>query len=191
MKLFGSLAMVGILGLSALYATEYKVDPVHSTIGFKVRHMMVASVRGEFKNFSGHYNYDPIKKRISSLDGTVEVASVNTDDKQRDGHLRSKDFFDAKKYPQMHLKLIQHNGQKALVELTIKDVTKKIEFDVDYLSGESKDPWGVVKSGFELNGKVNRKDFNIMFSKLLETGGVAVGDEIKVNIELEGIKEQK
>jgi len=122
---------------------------------------------------------------------SVQIASLFTDDKKRDDHLRSADFFDAEKYPIMSLKLIKHNGDKALVKLTIKNITKQIEFEVDYLSGESKDPWGAVKTGFELHGKISRKTYNILFHKLLETGGVAVGDEVKINLELEGIKVEK
>ena len=190
MKILRSIALVAIVGLSSLGATEYLVDNSHSTIGFKVRHMMVASVRGQFKDFNGSYNYDPIKKVISSLNGTVKVSSIDTGDKDRDDHLRNKDFFDALKFPQMKLKLIKHESDKVHISLTIKNITKIIKFNVDFLSGESKDPWGNIKSGFELNGKISRKDYNIMFQKILETGGVAVGDEVKINLEIEGVKKK-
>jgi len=190
MRLVTTLALVGILGFSSLGAAQYTVDSVHSTVGFKVRHMMVASVRGNFKDFKGSYDYDPVKKIISSLEGSVKIVSVDTGDKTRDDILRSKDFFDAAKYPEMSLKLIKHDGDKALVSLSIKNITKEIAFDVDFLGGESKDPWGAIKSGFELNGKISRKEFNIMFNKILETGGVAVGDEVKINLEIEGIKDK-
>lgn len=188
MKLVNTLALIGLLGFSSLMATEYTVDNTHSTIGFKVRHMMVASVRGVFKIYSGKYDYDPKSKIIHTLEGTVEVSSIFTDNKMRDDHLKSADFFDAKKYPKMKLKLINHKGDKALVALTIKGITKKINFDVEYLSGESKDPYGAIKTGFELHGKISRKAYHILFHKVLETGGVAVGDEIKINLELEGVK---
>ncbi len=188
MKLLSSLALVGLVGFSSLMATEYQVDAGHSTVGFKVRHMMVASVRGEFKEYQGKYDYDPVKKVIYSLEGTVKIASIDTGDKKRDDHLRSKDFFDVEKFPEMTLKLLKHDGDKALVNLTMKNITKQIEFKVEDLSGESKDPWGNIRSGFELNGKINRKDFNIMFNKILETGGIAVGDEVRLNLEIAGIK---
>lgn len=188
MKTIHRLTLVTLLGISPLLATQYTVDTGHSNIGFKVRHMMVASVRGTFKDYKGHYDYNPKTKQIKSLEGTVKIASIFTDDKKRDDHLLSKDFFNAEKYPNMTLKLIKHNGDKALVELTIKGITKLIEFEVDYLSAESKDPWGAVKTGFELHGKISRKAYNILFHKVLETGGVAVGDEVKVNLELEGIR---
>ncbi len=188
MKLVNTLALTALLGFSSLYATSYTVDTSHSTIGFKVRHMMVASVRGAFKDYKGHYDYNTDTKQIKSLEGTVKIASISTNDKKRDDHLLSPDFFDAKKYPDMTLKLISHTGDKALVELSIKGITKKVEFDVDYLSKESKDPWGNVKTGFELTGKISRKAYNITFQKVLETGGVIVGDEVKIYLELEGIK---
>jgi len=188
MKTINTFALTALLGFSTLYATPYTVDTSHSTIGFKVRHMMVASVRGTFKDYKGHYDYNPETKQIKSLEGTVKIASIFTDDKKRDDHLRSKDFFNANKYPDMTLKLLKHSGDKALIELTIKGITKQIEFDVDYLSGESKDPYGAIKTGFELNGKISRKAYNILFNKILETGGVAVGDAVKINLELEGIK---
>ena len=191
MKLIHTLALSTLLGLTISSATEYLVDPIHSNIGFKIRHMMVASVRGTFKKYSGQYDYNPKTHQINSLEGTVEIASIFTDNKQRDEHLRSKDFFNAEKYPKMTLKLIKHTGEKALVELTIKGITKQIEFEVDYLSGESKDPFGAIKTGFELHGKISRKAYNILFNKILETGGVAVGDEVKIDLELEGIKVDK
>jgi len=188
MTTINTLALTALLGFSSLYATPYTVDTGHSTIGFKVRHIMVASVRGTFKDYKGHYDYNPKTKQINTLEGTVKTSSIFTDDKKRDGHLRSADFFDAKKYPNMTLKLIKHTGEKALIDLTIKGITKQIEFDVEYLSGEIKDPWGSVKTGFELHGKISRKAYNMHFNKLLETGGVVVGDEVKINLELEGVK---
>ncbi len=193
MKTINTLALTALLGFNSLYATptNYTVDSDHSTIGFKIRHMMVASVRGVFKEYNGDYTYDPETKQISKLEGTAKIASIFTDNQKRDEHLRSGDFFDAKKYPDMRLKLIKHTGDKALIELTIKGITKQIEFEVEYLSGESKDPWGAVKTGFELHGKISRKAYNILFNKILETGGVAVGDEVKINLELEGIKVSK
>ena len=188
MKTIHALALSTLLGITTASATEYVVDSTHSTIGFKIRHMMVASVRGTFKKYSGHYDYSSKTHQIKSLEGKAQIASIFTDDEQRDKHLRSKDFFDAKKYPEMTLKLIKHTGDKALVELTIKGITKQVEFDVDYLSDESKDPYGQIKTGFELHGKISRKAYNILFNMVLETGGVAVGDEVKIDLELEGVK---
>lgn len=188
MKVVYLLVATALLGVSLLTAADYEVDALHSTIGFKVRHMMVASVRGTFKEYKGSYSYDPKTHIIQSLQGVVKVASIFTDDKKRDEHLLSKDFFDVQKYPTMSLELIRHIGDRVILNLTIKGITKQIEFDVVSLSNESKDPWGAIKTGFELNGKINRSDYNILFNKVLETGGVAVGDEVKILLELEGIK---
>jgi polyisoprenoid-binding protein YceI len=188
MKIVNTLSLTALLGFSSLYATQYTVDTGHTNIGFKVRHMMVASVRGTFKDYKGHYIYDPKTKHISSLEGTVKMASINTDDKKRDDHLRSDEFFDAKKYPDMTLKLIKHTGDKALIELTMKGITKQKTFEVEDLSTEVKDPWGNIKTGFSLIGKISRKAYNITFNKILETGGVAVGDEVKITLDIEGNK---
>ena len=188
MKTINTLALTALLGFSSLLATDYTVDNTHSNIGFKIRHMMVASVRGTFKDYKGHYDYNPQTKQINSLEGTVQIASINTDDKKRDDHLRSAEFFDAKKYPEMELKLIKHKADKATVALTMKGITKEIEFEVEDLSGEAKDPWGNIKTGFTLIGKISRKAYNITFNKILETGGVAVGDEVKITLDIEGNK---
>ena len=186
--MINTLALTALLGLSSLHATQYTVDTGHTTIGFKVRHMMVASVRGTFKDYKGHYDYNPETKQIKSLDGIVKIASINTDDKKRDDHLRSADFFDAKKYPDMTLKLIKHTGDTALVDLTIKGITHQETFEVDDLSTEVKDPWGNIKTGFSLTGKISRKTYKILFNQLLETGGVAVGDKVKITLDIEGNK---
>jgi len=188
MKLVNTFAITAVLGLNLLNASDYKVDPVHSEIGFKVKHLMISSVKGTFKKFAGTYSLDESKKHFSALEGTVDVASLNTDEKDRDDHLRSPDFFNTKKYPQMKLKLLKQTGNEATVELTIKDVTKTITMEMEEINGPVKDPWGNVRSAFELHGKINRKDFNINFNKVLETGGLLVGDTVKIDIVIEGIK---
>jgi len=188
MKMINTLALTALLGFSSLNATQYNVDTGHSTIGFKIRHMMVASVRGTFKDYKGHYDYNPETKQIKSLEGTVKIASINTDDKKRDDHLRSAEFFDTQKYPDMTLKLIKHTGDTALVNLTMKGITHQKTFKVEDLSAEIKDPWGNIKTGFSLTGKISRKAYKILFNKILETGGVAVGDEVKITLDIEGNK---
>lgn len=172
MRIVNTMALTALLGFSSLTATEYIVDNVHSHIGFKIRHMMVTSIHGTFKDYKSHYDYNPVTHQIHALESTVRIASVNTDNKDRDNHLRSVNFFNAKKYPEMILKLVKHTGDKALIELTIKGITKQIEFNVDSLSNESKDPWGAIKTGFELEGKISLKAYNILFNKLLETGAL-------------------
>ena len=188
MRLMNTLVVTALLGLSTLQATNYTVDPSHSEVGFKVRHMMISSVKGTFGKFSGTFNLDEKQKHFSDLKGTVDVATLNTKVKDRDDHLRSPDFFDVQKYPTMALKLLEQKGNEATIELTIKDVTKKIKMHLDNVNGPAKDPWGNVRSAFELHGMINRKDFHINFNKLLETGGLLVGDEVKIDIVIEGIK---
>ena len=188
MKLVNTLTLTALFGIHALYASDYRVDPIHSEIGFKVKHLMISSVKGTFKNFEGTYSLNEAKKHLSSLEGTVEVATLNTDEKDRDNHLRSPDFFNATKYPKMKLKLLQQNGDKATIELTIKGITKKVTMELEEINGPIKDPWGNVRSAFELHGKINRKDFKINFNKILETGGFLVGDMVTIDIVIEGIK---
>lgn len=188
MKLLFSLALGLFFGFSTLFGANYSVDTAHSSVEFKVRHMMVSNTRGEFEKFSGSYTYDPVKRHLSSLKGVVDVASVNTKEAKRDKHLRTADFFDVTRYPHLKLALVEHKGDRAVFDLTIKATTKRVVFRVEDLSVETKDPWGYFRTGFVLFGKINRKDFGITFSKLLETGGVVVGDTVKITIEIEGIK---
>lgn len=188
MKLIKTLILSSIVNFSALFAAQFKVDIAHSHVGFKVRHMMVSNTKGEFQKFSGHYNYDASTKKISFLKGVVEVDSVNTREKKRDDHLKEPEFFDVKKYPQMRLKLVKHEGDKIILDLTIKKTTKRVTFRVEDLSIESKDPWGYIRTGFVIYGKINRKDYGISFNKALDTGGIVVGNEVKISIEIEGIK---
>ncbi|WP_039920279.1 YceI family protein, partial [Sulfurimonas gotlandica] len=160
----------------------------HSDVGFKVKHMMISNVKGSFEKFGGTFTIDEKTKQFSAINGTVEVASLTTQETKRDIHLKSGDFFDVAKYPQMHLKFLKQNDDKATFELTIKDVTKVVTLDIEEISGTIKDPWGNTRLAFELQGKINRKDFNINFNQLLETGGLIVADEVKFDIVLEGIQ---
>lgn len=188
MKTINALALTALLGFSPLTAATYNVDTVSSTIGFKVRHLMVSYVRGSFKEYKGHYDYDAKTKKLSALEGTVQIASVDTNNIDRNKNILESDFFDVKKYPQMKLKLIKHTDEKVLVSLSIKDVTKEVELTVEDLSDEAKDFYGNFKTGFSLKGNINRKAFNLSFHKTLDTGGVAVGDNIKIILDLEGTK---
>ena len=188
MKLFKSLALSAVVGMSLLNAANYNVDVSHSDVGFKVKHMMISNVKGSFEKFDGSFSIDEKTKRFSAINGTVDIASITTQDAKRDDHLKSADFFDAAKYPKMHLKLLKQSGGEATFELTIKDVTKVVTLDLEEVSGTVKDPWGNTRMAFELHGKINRKDFNINFNKLLETGGLLVGDTVKFDITLEGIQ---
>lgn len=188
MKLFQSLVLIAMVGLSVLNAANYNVDPSHSDISFKVKHMMISNVKGRFEKFDGSFSIDETTKHFSAINGTVEVASLTTKEAKRDDHLRSEEFFDVVKYPQMHLKLLKQSDDKATFEITIKGVTKVVTLDIEEVSGTVKDPWGNTRLAFELHGKINRKDFNISFNQLLETGGLLVGDTVQFDIVIEGIQ---
>jgi len=188
MKILFTFALSLLMTLSSLFAAQFKVDVTHSHIGFKVRHMMVSNTKGEFQNFEGSYNYDADNKKLLFFKGTVEINSINTRDDKRDTHLKKPDFFDIEKYPTMRLKMVKHEGEKITFDLTIKKTTKRITFKIEDLSNEHKDPWGYIRTGFVITGKINRRDYGLNFQKVLDTGGIMVGNDVKITIEIEGIK---
>ena len=188
MKMITAVTMGSMLTFASLFGADFTVDKSHTNLGFKVRHMMVSNTQGKFDDFSGIFSYDPKTRQLTALDGKVKVASVNTDEAKRDEHLRSPDFFDAKKYPAMTMTFVKQDGNKVTVALRIKDITKNVVLAMDDASDAIKDPWGNTRVGFALEGKINRQEFNITFSKLIETGGVVVGDDVKLQLEIEGIQ---
>jgi len=173
-----------VFGFSSIQAQSFKVDPSHSEIGFKVKHLMISNVKGNFSKFDGSYELE--KGKLTKLEGTVEVSSIDTDIEKRDNHLRSEDFFFVEKYPKMTFKMTKFNGDSVTGELTIRGVTKTVTFDAD-VSGMIKDPWGNIRSAMTLTGKINRMDYGLKWNKALEAGGVVVGESVKLEIELEGI----
>jgi polyisoprenoid-binding protein YceI len=180
------LGLASILASSSLFAGTYKVDSTHSNIGFKVRHMMISNVTGKFNQFDGSFEYDEKTKTIKSLIGTAEISSINTDNEKRDGHLKSADFFDAKKYPKLTFKLDKIEDEKAYGKLTMRGITKDVVLDFEN-NGTIKDPWGNTRVGLAFSGKVNRIDYGLKYNSILEAGGVAVGEKVKLDIEIEGI----
>ena len=172
---------------------SWKIDPAHSQIQFSIRHMMISNVRGRFENFTGVVEFDEQDPIHSTVDIQIEAASVNTREARRDGHLRSPDFFDADKYPYLTFKSKRVEKTDAthgrvVGDLTIRDIAKEVVLDVEY-SGQAKSPWGAISAGFDATTKINRKDWDLTWNVALETGGVLVGDEINVSIELEIIKQ--
>ncbi|MGK7346088.1 MAG: YceI family protein [Candidatus Nitrospinota bacterium M3_3B_026] len=171
-------------------AATYDVDPAHTRLGFAVKHMVISTVRGEFQKFSGVFEMND-DGALTGAEASVDVASLNTRDEKRDNHLRSPDFFDVEKFPEMKFvaKEITRDGNGYTVkgDLTIKDVTRTITLTGEKL-GEAVDPWGAHRAGFHAEGKINRKDFNVNFHKLLETGGLVVGDEVTIELDIEGVK---
>lgn len=173
-----------IVSSSSLTAESFKVDPSHSEIGFKVKHLMISNVKGNFSKFKGSYELE--KGELTKLVGEVEVATIDTGIEKRDNHLRSSDFFYAQKYPKMTFKMTKFKGNSVTGELTIRGVTKVVTFDAE-VSGMVKDPWGNIRSAVTLEGKINRMDYGLKWNKALEAGGVVVGENVKMEIELEGI----
>jgi polyisoprenoid-binding protein YceI len=180
------LGLISILTAGALFAGTYNLDTTHSNLGFKVKHLMISNVSGKFDKFNGSFVYDEKTKTLKSLKGTAEVASINTEDAKRDGHLKSADFFDAANHPEITYELEKIKGNKAYGKLTIRGTSKTVIFNYDD-NGMITDPWGNKRVGLELSGKINRKDFGLNWNKALEAGGVLVGETVKINIEVEGV----
>ena len=182
-KMLGAAAALS-LSSALLFGAVYDVDPTHSTVGFKVRHMMISNVNGHFSDFSGSYDLEG--RVLKSFSGSVETASIDTGIAKRDDHLRSPDFFNAAKYPKLTFTMTKFDGEHVTGELTMHGVTRSVTFDAE-VSGTIKDPWGMTRSSVVLEGKIKRSDFGLTYNQVLEAGGVAVGDEVKIIIELEGI----
>ncbi len=185
MKIF-KLGTVSLLATVTLFAGTYNLDIAHSSVGFTVKHMMISNVKGQFNKFNGSFIYDKKTKILKSLNGTVDTASVDTKITKRDNHLRSADFFNVKKYPTMSFTLDKVKGDTAYGKLTLHGITKEIKLELEK-NGTITDPWGNTRTGLSLNGKINREDFGLKWNKIIEAGGVVVGNTIKINIELEGI----
>ena len=166
------------------------IDLSHSAIRFTVRHMVFAKVRGTFRSWKADLQLDSRELTRSSVEATIEVASIDTGVEDRDKHLRSPDFFDVEKYPRIHFKstAVEKSGDSYRLkgDLTIRDVTQPVEFEVESL-GTGKDPWGNQRRGFSARISINRKAFGLTWNQALETGGVLVGEDIEVEIESEVI----
>jgi len=171
----------------------WAIDPTHSEIGFKVKHMMFTNVSGKFNAFEATIENEDDQFDTSVVSFSAEVNSVDTNNADRDNHLRSADFFDVEQFPKISfkstgIKKINEGQFKVSGDLTIKDVTQNVTLDAEY-SGLMKDPWGNTKAGVSLNGKINRKEFGLAWNAALETGGVLVGEDIKLVAEVQLIKQ--
>jgi polyisoprenoid-binding protein YceI len=176
-------------------ATVWEIDPSHSSAQFAVRHMMVSTVRGDFGKMTGQVKMNGKDMKLSLVDAIIDTTSINTRDAKRDGHLKSPDFLDVTKYPAMTFKSKKieagaHGIWKLLGDLTIHGVTKPVTFDVQPLSAEAKDPWGNTRVGTTASAKINRKDFGLTWNAALETGGVVVGDEVNLTLDVELVKKK-
>jgi polyisoprenoid-binding protein YceI len=181
-----------VFGFAAtVHAETWKIDGAHTTVGFSVSHLFT-SVQGRFDRFDGTIEFDPQKPEAAVVRATVEAASINTNNAKRDEHLRSGDFFDVEKYPTLSFEstsgvtgMTGNTGQLA-GNLTIHGVTKPVVFDVVF-RGRGEDPWGNVRAGFSASLNINRKDYGLNWNKVLETGGVLVGEEVEIRLDVEGI----
>lgn len=173
----------------------YVIDPAHSAVQFSVRHMMVSNTRGEFSKFSGTIVYDRQNPAASKVEVTIDANSVNTREPKRDSDLRGAEFFDVAKYPNLIFKSksVTKSGDALLVkgDLTIRNVTREVVLTVEGPTPEVKDQRGRLKIGAAATAKVNRKEFGLMYNQLLETGGVVVGDEVTILLDIEATRQQQ
>jgi len=170
----------------------YKIDATHSDIMFKVKHLMISTVTGHFKQFDATVEAANDDFSDAKVSFEADVNSIETKNEQRDGHLKSDDFFNAEQYPTISFTStsIEKNGSdyKLNGDLTIRDVTKPITLDVEF-NGTTKDPWGFERAGFEINGKINRKEFGLKWSAVTEAGGLVVDDIVKLHMAVEFVKQ--
>jgi polyisoprenoid-binding protein YceI len=168
----------------------WNIDPSHSTVSFVARHLMITKVRGRFGSFSGTITIAE-DRLASSVNASIDLASVTTGDEQRDGHLKSADFFEVEKYPTMTFTstALADKGDHYIMagDLTVKGVTKPVELDLEF-EGVNTDPWGNTKAAFTATTDVNRKDWGLEWNVALEAGGVLVGDKVKLELEIQAVK---
>ncbi|WP_437509822.1 YceI family protein [Sorangium sp. So ce1099] len=174
-------------------AARWTIDASHSSVSFSVRHMMISNVRGEFERVAGEVTYDPRRPEASKISATIDVASIHTREAKRDEHLRSADFFDAGTYPTITFVATsvrrRGDGLDIAGDLTIRGVSREVTLAVSELSGENTDPYGNRRLGATATTKIRRSDFGMNFNALLETGGVVVGDEISIHLDIQLIKQ--
>lgn len=173
--------------------SKWVVDSSHSSIEFSIKHMMIAKVKGRFNSFEAHIEADPLDLTTADINFSIDVASIDTRNSDRDAHLRSADFFDVEKNPKITFQATKivpkSEGEYEVTgDLTIRGVTRSETFTVTF-EGSGKDPWGNEKAGFSGYGTIKRSDYGLTWNAVLETGGVLVGDEVKISLEIEAVKE--
>ena len=179
---------------AAAMATEYDVDSAHSHVGFTVKHL-VGKVPGEFKDYTGKFNFDEKKPASFNADFEIKAASISTGNEKRDAHLKTAEFFDVEKFPNITFKgtAMKSTGAKKyklMGDMTMHGVTKPVTFDVEY-GGTAKDPWGNMRAGFTATTKLDRKDFGIIWNKTLDSGGMMIGNEVSIELDLEAVQAKK
>lgn len=168
--------------------TTWKLDPTHSEIEFKVKHMMISTVTGSFSEFEATAEAADDTFKDAQFTFNAKIESISTKNSDRDTHLKSDDFFNAEKFPQLTFKSKSFDGEKLVGDLTIRDVTKEVTLDVDF-NGIALDPYGQTKSGFEVTGTINRKEYDLNWSAVTEAGNIVVSDKVKLIANLQFIKQ--
>ena len=187
MKRFTKVASSLLLCFGFVNASEYKLDSSHTTVGFSVKHLMITNVKGDFKDYDAKIDFDSATKKFKAFSANVDTASVDTGIEKRDAHLKSDDFFLSEKFPKMTFVMKSYESDKMKGDLTIRGITKPVVLEVDDLA-TIKDFDGNNRIGFTLKGKINRIDYDLKWNKALEAGGVAVGEEVKIIVDVEAVE---
>lgn len=174
--------------METLAKTKWSIDPTHSEIAFKVKHMMLSTVTGHFEDFVASVETESEDFKDAVVHFSAKIESINTKNGDRDAHLKSDDFFNAAAYPEMTFQSKSFDGERLIGDLTIRDVTKEVTLDVE-LNGIAVDPYGQTKAGFEITGEINRKDFNLAWNAVTEAGSIVVSDKVKLAVEAQFIKQ--
>ncbi len=181
------------LSMGRALAAVYDVDPVHSHVGFRIRHF-TSKVNGEFRTFVGTINFDPDHPKQSTAEGTIQTISINTDNEKRDAHLRSKDFFKCDQFPTISFKttgaqVIEKDKVRITADFTMLGITKPITLDVE-VGGLMNAPGGETRAGFSITGMINRKDFGMNYNIALDRGGLMIGDEVALQLDIEAVQKK-
>ena len=179
---------------STVQAADYKIDPEHSSVSFKIKHLAIATVTGRFVDFSGIFSFNPADIPAAHTTATIKAASINTENAKRDEHLRGPDFFDTAKFPELNFvskKTVKLSDRSFSVEgvLSLHGVAKPVLLNVTF-EGEANDPWGNTRAAFSAVAKINRKDFGLTWSKTLDNGALLVGNDVTIELSIEGIKQK-
>lgn len=192
MKIYGIIMVIAVAMASTnVWAGTYKLDESHTQVGFKIKHLVISTVSGRFNKFVGNFEFDPKKGEIKSLNVEIEASSIDTNEADRDKHLKSPDFFDVEKFPKLTFvskKTVTKENKPTKIEgeLTIHGIKKSVTLEVDY-KGSTTDPWGNERIAFEASTQVNRKDYGLKWNKNLDKGGVMIADDVKILIEGEAL----
>jgi polyisoprenoid-binding protein YceI len=181
------------VGQTATASTAWNIDPAHSVAEFKVKHMMISNVKGKFTNVKGQLSLDEDDITQSHVDASLDAASITTNEAQRDAHLKSADFFDVERFPTLFFKStrVTRSGDGELAvegDLTIHGVKRNVVFTVEEPTAPARDPWGNTRVGLSATTKINRKDFGLTWNAVLETGGILVGDDVTITLDVQFVK---